>query len=193
MLNILLMIILLIIILIFIILLIGIRLKVRWMKIGSDYDGCLEILIFKKLKVYTMDFKSEDDAGEEESDDESKRDFKEIYKLAKPCFKYFKKFLKDALKAVNINGLENHLVIGFSSFAKTGEYIGYIWTIFSVLTSILPNSRLSAEPSFTGEVLNLKGHLNIDISPLKLVVPIVKLISKKEVRALIKGVRNGNA
>lgn len=190
MLNILLMIILLIIILIFIILLIGIRLKLRWVKIDNDYDGCMEILIFKKLKVYTFNFKSDDD--KKDSEDDEKRDYKEIYKLIKPCFKYFKKFLKDFLKAINVNDLENHLTIGFSNFAKTGEYIGYIWAILSFIRNFIPNSRLSAEPSFTGEVLNLKGHLNIDVSPLKMIVPIVKLISKKEIRALIKGVRNGN-
>ncbi|MBP3226394.1 MAG: DUF2953 domain-containing protein, partial [Methanobrevibacter sp.] len=50
-----------------------------------------------------------------------------------------------------------------SNFAKTGEYIGYVWAISSILTGILPNSRLSAEPSFNGEVLNFKGQMNIDI------------------------------
>ena len=53
MLNILLMIILLIIILIFIIILIGVRITLKWVKIDSEYDGCVQILILKKLKVYT--------------------------------------------------------------------------------------------------------------------------------------------
>ena len=122
---------------------------------------------------------------------------KKIHKIIMPLMNQnptiddLKKFFHDALNAVNINRLENHLVIGFSNFAKTGEYIGYIWAILSILMGTLPNSRLSAEPSFNGEVLNLKGYLNIDINILKLIIPIIKLILKKEIQELIKGVLNG--
>ena len=190
MLNILLMIILLIIILIFIILLFGIRLQVKWLKIDNEYNGCVKILIFKRLTVYTYDLKSDDD--DDDSDEEDReRDFKKLRELAKPCLGDLKKYLHEVLDAVSVNILENHLVIGFSNFAKTGEYIGYIWAIFSIAMGILPNTRLSAEPSFKGEVLNLKGHLNIDISILKLVIPTAKLLLKRHVRALIRGVLDG--
>ena len=192
MLNILLMIILLIIILIFIILLIGIRLKVKWMKIGRNYGGCLEIILFRKLKVYTYNFKSEDEDDEDESeDDENERDLKKLYELAKPCFNDLKIFLHEGLDAVNINRLENNLVIGFYNFARTGEYIGYIWAIFAVINSSIPNSHLRAQPSFAGEVLDLKGFVNIDIYILKLIVPLIRLISKNEIRQLIGGVISG--
>ena len=188
MLNILLMIILLIIIFIFIILLFGIRLTAKWMKIESDYDGCVEILIFKKLKVYSFSLKSDGDDDEDDDEDYPERDIKKIYKLTKPCFKYFKIFLHDFLNSLSINKFENHLIIGFSNFAKTGEYIGYIWAISSVLSKLIPNSYLKSEPSFAGEVLNVKGSANIDISILKLIIPLIRLISKKEIRRLIKGV-----
>ena len=186
------MIILLIIILIFVFLLLGIRLTLQWIKTGSEYDGCLKILIFKKLKIYTLDLKSdEDDESEDDADDEKSRDFKEIYKLAKPCFEYFKEFLYKAITAVSINKLENHLVIGFSSFAKTGEYIGYIWIVTNLINANVSNSKLTAEPSFRGSTLDFKGSANIDISILKLIVPASSLLLKKEVRTLIKGVMNG--
>lgn len=193
MLNILLMIILLIIIIIFIVLLFGIRIRVQWMKLDNDYNGCAKILIFKRLKVYSFDFKSDDDETDEEDeeDEDEPRDLKKIYELAKPCFDDLKTFFHEFLNAVNVNKLENYLVIGFSNFAKTGEYIGYIWAILAVLNTAIPNARLQAQPSFAGEVLNLKGSLNIDISVLKLIVPALKLISKKEIHALIRGVRNG--
>jgi hypothetical protein len=162
------------------------------MKIDSDYDGCVEILIFKKLKVYSFSLKPDDDEDEEEEEeDHPKRDIKKIYELAKPCFKYFKGFLHEFLSSISVNKFENHLIIGFSNFAKTGEYIGYIWAISSVLSKLIPNSYLKSEPSFAGEVLNLKGSANIDISLLKLIIPLIKLISKKEIRRLIRGVING--
>lgn len=185
------MIILLIIIIIFIILLFGIRLTVKWLKIDNEYDGCVKILILKKLTVYTYNLKPDDDSADESGEEDKKRDPKKLYELTKPCFDDLKKFIHNVLDAVNINRLENHLVIGFSNFAKTGEYIGYVWAILSIIMGIIPNSRLSAEPSFNGEVLNLKGYLNIDINLLKLIIPTVKLILKKEIRELIKGVLNG--
>lgn len=191
MLNILLMIILLIIILIFIFLHLGIRLTVQWLKIDNEYEGCAKILILKKLTIYTYNLKSDDKKDEDSGEEKKQLDFKKLYELAKPCFNDLKKFLKDALNAVSINKLENHLVIGFSNFAKTGEYIGYIWAISSIFIGIFPNSRLISEPSFSGEVLNLKGEMNIDINLLKLIIPTVKLIMKKEIRELIKGVLNG--
>ena len=191
MLNILLMIILLIIILIFIILALGIRIKIEWAKINSEIDGCGKILILKKLKVYSFDLKSDDE--EDESDDEEKkeRDYKKLYELAKPCFNDLKLFLHKVFDAISINKLENHLVVGFSNFANTGEYIGYIWAVLTMINSSIPNSRLSAEPSFAGPTLDFKGSLNIDISILKLIKPTIDLLMKKEVRELIKGVRNG--
>ncbi len=191
MLNILLMIILLIIILIFIILLVGIRLKVKWVKIDKDYDGCLEIILFRKLKVYTYNFKSKDDDNDESDEDENEMDLKKLYELVKPCFDDLKKFLHELLDAVDISRIENDLVIGFSNFAKTGEYIGYIWAILAIINSSIPNSHLRAHPSFAGEVLNLKGFMNIDIYVLKLIVPLLRMISKEEIRELIKGVLNG--
>ena len=190
MLNILLMIILLIIIIIFIILLFGIRLTGRWLKADSKYDGCIEVLIFKKLKVYTFDLTSDDDDEESDEEDEG-RDLKELFELAKPCFNDLKTFFHEFLDAVNINRLENDVIIGFSSFAKTGEYIGYIWAIFAVLMGMIPNSRLGVEPSFAGQTLNIKGYVNIDISILKLIIPVLKLISKKQIRTLIRGVLSG--
>lgn len=191
MLNILLMIILLIIILIFIILALGIRITIEWSKINSELDGCGKILILKKLKVYSFDLKSEDDEEEDSDDEEKKRDIKKLYELAKPCFDDLKIFLHKVYNAISINKLENRLVIGFSNFANTGEYIGYIWAVLTVLNTNLPNTHLQAQPSFEGRVLNFKGSLNIDISILKLIKPTFDLIMKKEVRELIKGVRNG--
>jgi hypothetical protein len=48
--------------------------------------------------------------------------------------------------------------------------------------------KLSAEPSFTGSVLDAQGINEVEIYPLKILTPTIKLISKKEVRTFIRGV-----
>lgn len=190
MLNILGMIILIIILFIIILLYIGVKITLIYDKKGSELKGCLKILILKKIKVYSVSYPSEDTDEDEDTKEEDK-DRKDIFELLKPCFEYFKEFVKSFMKCVNITKLDNHLVFGLDSYADTGKYIGYIWSILTVINSAHEKARFSAEPSFNGSVLDGHGANELDINILKLIPPVIKLISKKEVRELIKGVRNG--
>ena len=190
MLNILGMIILIIILFIIILLLIGIKIKLEYYKKGSEVKGCLKILIFKKIKIYSRNFPSQDEDDDEEDEDEEKkqRDIKKIFDLAKPCLNDLLDYLKSALKTMKIKMAKNHLVFGLSDYADTGKYIGIIWGVLSIINSMHDKLRLSAEPSFTGYVIDAEGINEVDIYPLKLVIPTIRLISKKDVRTLIRGV-----
>ena len=182
MLNILLMIILIIIIFIIILLYIGVKIAFIYDKKGSKLKGCLKILILKKIKIYSLEFPSKDEKNDDEDEEEEKdRDRKKIFELAKPCFKYFKEFLKSFTKCIHIAKLENHLIFGLDSYVDTAKYIGYIWSLTSVVNSTHKNARLTAEPSFTGSVLDGKGENELDINILKLIPPAIKLISKNRV------------
>ena len=186
MLNILWMILLIIILLIISFLLLGVKITLNYTKIGSDIKGCLKVLIFKKIKIYSINY-----PRESESDDESEkkdRDNKKISKLLKPCLKDLFEFLKTFLKSIKIIKIENHLIFGKESYADTGKYIGMIWGILSIINSLDEKIKITATPTFTGEVLDAKGINEFEIRLIKLIIPIIKLISKKDVRRLIKGV-----
>ena len=196
MLNILLMIILIIILFIIILLYIGVKISLIYDKTGSKLEGCLKILILKKIKVYSLEYPSPDEEEVEEEDadeeDESEgRNLKELYELAKPCFEDFKIFLKSFDKCIKIQKLDNHLIFGLDSYADTGKYIGQIWGLLSVVNRTHKNVRLSAEPSFNGSVLDVRGVNEIEINILKVIPPALRLVMQKEVRELIRGVRNG--
>ena len=190
MLNILLMIILIIILFIILLLAIGIRISLIYEKTGRNLNGCLKILIFKKIKVYSSRFpKKDDDEEEEEDEDEDKEhNIKKIYKLAKPCFEDLKIYIRSVFKSVNISKIENHLLFGLDSYASTAKYIGIIWSIQSIANNMHKNICFTAEPSFNGSVLDAKGENQLEIKPLKLIVPTIKLLLKKDVRTLIRGV-----
>ena len=195
MLNILLMIILIIILFIIILLYIGVKITLIYEKKGRNINGCLKILILKKIKVYSSTFPSSNEDEKEEDDEEEseKRDkekIKRIFKLAEPCFDYFKIFLNDFLNSISVSKMDNRLTLGLDSYADTGKYIGMIWAIFAMVTSVHPKARLIAIPSFSESVIDAEGDNQIEINILKLIIPTIKLISKKEVRTLIKGVRN---
>ena len=196
MLNILLMIILIIIIFIIILLFIGLKLVFIYEKTGPELKGCLKILILKKIKVYSLDFpkteeSEKDSESEEESEDDEKRDVKKILKLAKPCLDDFKEFLRSFVRCIKVKKMDNHLIFGLDSYADTAKYIGYIWSLLIIVNEAHKNARLTAEPSFNGSILDGKGDNELDINILKLIPAAIRLILKKEVRTLIKGVRNG--
>ena len=192
MLNILGMIILIIILFIIILLYIGVKIAFIYDKKGSKLKGCLKILILKKIKVYSIDFPSKDSKKDDEKEDEKKDpDIKKIFELAKPCLEDLKEFIKSFTKCIHITKLENHLIFGLDSYVDTAKYIGYIWSLLIIVNGSHENARLSAEPSFNGSILDAEGVNELDINILKLVPPTIKLISKKEVRNLIRGVING--
>ncbi len=192
MLNILGMIILIIILFIIILLYLGVRITFIYDKTGPKFQGCLKILILRKIKVYSVHIPDEDEDKKEDEDREHERhDVKKILELAKPCFGYFKDFLESFTKCIHVARLENHLIFGLDSYVDTAKYIGYIWSLMIILNSSHEKARLSAEPSFNGSVIDVKGDNELDINLLKVIPPAVRLISKKEVRTLIRGIRNG--
>ena len=199
MLNILLMIISIIILFIIILLYFGVKISLIYDKKGPELEGCLQISILRKIKVFSKDFLSsqpakkedkkdeEEPKEEEESREDKKDDKKELFKLAKPCFGHFKTFLISAMKCIRVEKLENHLIFGMDSYVETAKYIGYIWSLMIIVNSSHKNAKLSAQPSFNGSILDGNGDNELEINILKLIPPVIRLVLKKEVRTLIKG------
>lgn len=183
------MIILIIILLIILLLIIGIKISFEYEKTGSEFKGCLKILVFKKIRVYTFRFPNEDD-NEDEDREDKKRDIKKIYNLAKPCLDDLIDYLKAILNTLKITRIQNHIIFGMASFADTGMYIGMIWAVLAAINPIDKNIKISAEPSFAGSRLDASGVNQIDVYPLKLLLPTIRLLLKKDVRLLIRGVRD---
>ena len=198
MLNIPLMIISIIILFIIILLYFGVKISLIYDKKGPELEGCLQISILRKIKVFSKDFlssqpnktedkKDEEEKEEEESEEDKKDDKKELFKLAKPCFGHFKTFLISAMKCIRVEKLENHLIFGMDSYVETAKYIGYIWSLMIIVNSSHKNAKLSAQPSFNGSILDGNGDNELEINILKLIPPVIRLVLKKEVRTLIKG------
>ncbi|MBR3141065.1 MAG: DUF2953 domain-containing protein [Methanobrevibacter sp.] len=186
------MIILIIILTIITLLLLGIRISFEFKKAGSEFEGCLKILIFKKIKIYSKQYPSQNKdktETEDKKEDENSQDIKKILELAKPCINDILGFLKKAIKSIKVSKIENHLIFGLDSYADTGEYIGIIWSVFAIIDSFDKNIKLTAEPYFNGgSVIDGCGINEVEIYPLKLIVPGLQLILKKEIRLLVKEV-----
>ena len=192
------MIISIIILFIIILLYFGVKISLIYDKKGPELEGCLQISILRKIKVFSKDFlssqpnktedkKDEEEKEEEESEEDKKDDKKELFKLAKPCFGHFKTFLISAMKCIRVEKLENHLIFGMDSYVETAKYIGYIWSLMIIVNSSHKNAKLSAQPLFNGSILDGNGDNELEINILKLIPPVIRLVLKKEVRTLIKG------
>ena len=192
MLNILVMIILIIILFIIIQLHIGIRIALIYEKKGRTFKGCLKIIILKKISIYTIRFPEEsEDEDDDDAEDGEGTDFRRMFELMKPCLEDINEYLKSFVKCIHVKKLENHLIFGLDSYADTAKYIGYIWSLLIIVNKSHENARLSAEPSFNGSILDASGDNQLEINLLKVLPPTLRLLSKKEVRTLIRGVRSG--
>ncbi len=169
----------------------GIRISLNFNKTGSKVSGIVKIQILKKIAIYNSAKEKESSDDKKEEDDEDKES-KNLLKPLKNALPHLLGFLKKTTKAIKVHKLEGHLDFGLASFADTGQYIGYIWGVINFIKVLYPNSKLSAQPVFGDPVTDLNLKLDIDINLLKLIIPAIMLISKKEVRELIKSLR-GNS
>ena len=185
MLNILMMIIFIIIISILILLIIGVKISLTYNKKGDEIKGCLKIIILKKIKIYSLEFPSN---NKEEFEKKDKNiNTKKLLKLSKPCLKEIIKYVISILKKIKIKKIQNHIIFGKDSYADTGKYIGIIWAILSIINSIDKNIKISAEPSFNGSTLDGYGVNEVEINILKILYPTIKFLLKKDIRKLIRG------
>ena len=126
---------------------------------------------------------------EKESD---KKGFKEKFNEIKPILKEvknskreLKKFLKDVLKSIDIKKLEGHLTIGLTDHTTTVKIASWIWSIGAIVNSN-KSSSLTVDPKFTEQILDFEGNLELKINLLKLIIFSLILVTKKNIRELIK-------
>ena len=130
--------------------------------------------------------------SEEGEDGEEEKSLREKYKEIKPILNELKKakeelktFLKNILKAINLKRLEGHLIIGLSDHATTIKIASWIWSIGAIVNSKKP-TLLTVEPRFTEIIVDFEGRIELKINLLLLLIYSLLLLTKKNIRELIK-------
>ena len=183
--------ILLVIILIILLIILFSRIKISltFTKNDKTFKGQIKIIIIEKIKIYTYNFTTQHN-----SDKETNKNIpyiRKIYTILKPCKEDLINYLKVIIKKIKITKAQNHIIFGLDNYAETGTYIGIIWGILAIINQFDENLKISAEPSFNGTRFNIYGENNIEINLFKLIIPTIQLISKKNIRKLIKGKIHG--
>ena len=127
--------------------------------------------------------------GEEDGD---KKGLKEKYEEIKPILKELKKskeelkgFLNNILKAIDLKKLEGNLIIGLSDHTTTVKIASWIWSIGAIVNSSKP-TQLSVEPRFNEVITDFEGKIELKINILLLLIHSLTLLTKKNIRELIK-------
>ena len=135
---------------------------------------------------------SEGESESEEEKEEDEKGLKEKYEEIKPILKELKKskeelkgFLKDILKAIDLKKLEGNLIIGLSDHTTTVKIASWIWSIGAIVNSSKP-TQLSVEPRFNEVITDFEGKIELKINILLLLIHSLVLLTKKNIRELIK-------
>ena len=133
----------------------------------------------------------EEPKGESESEEDEKG-LKEKYEEIKPILKELikskeelKSFLKNILKAINLKKLEGKLIIGLSDHTTTVKIASWIWSVGAIVNSSKP-TLLSVEPRFNEVIIDFEGKIELKINILLLLIYSLALLTKKNIRDLIK-------
>ena len=143
------------------------------------------------------DEESKSEENEEKSESEGEEDgdkkgLKEKYEEIKPILKELKKskeelkgFLKNILKAIDLKKLEGNLIIGLNDHTTTVKIASWIWSIGAIVNSSKP-TQLSVDPRFNEVITDFEGKIELKINILLLLIHSLTLLTKKNIRELIK-------
>lgn len=173
--------IILLIILIFISL--GIRLVGSINKNGASLKFFFKVLIFSKIKIFSIEYPKTSKDEEKEEDGESNPI---AFDLIKPCIKPALDFLKSFFKSLNVKVLDGHMDFGLSSYVSTAKYVGYMWAVLVVVNSTHEKANLTVTPCFDEPIFDFNGLIDVKINLFKLIVPFIRLISNRNILKLIK-------
>ena len=169
--------------------------KVTILKIAIfTRKGTKEIIdsIMPKKDEDSEENEEESESEEEKEEEEEKKGLKEKYEEIKPILKELKKskkelksFLKDILKAIDLKKLEGNLIIGLSDHTTTVKIASWIWSIGAIVNGSKP-TQLSVEPRFNEVITDFEGKIELKINILLLLIYSLVLLTKKNIRELIK-------
>ena len=169
--------------------------KVTILKIAIfTRKGTKEIIdsIMPKKDEDSEENEEESESEEEKEEEEEKKGLKEKYEEIKPILKELikskeelKNFLKNILKAIDLKKLEGNLIIGLSDHTTTVKIASWIWSIGAIVNSSKP-TLLTVEPRFNEVITDFEGKIELKINILLLLIYSLVLLTKKNIRELIK-------
>ena len=142
---------------------------------------------FKLLLTSIPVYRSEQEKRERKKKKKpSPRSPQENLSLVTKLFNPLSGLLRAVLRHTRVKELDCSIDVGLSDPVQTGMVCGVCYPVWETIHPFVPNASFSLSPVFIEEVLNasLKGSLSLRIASI--LVPLLRLFTKKEFRMLRK-------
>ena len=143
---------------------------------------------FKLLLATLPIYKTEQKKGKrkEEIIPRMGRPPQESLSLFRKLYSPFMRLLIAVLRNTHVKELDCRMDVGLPNPVQTGMVCGMSYPLWETIHPLIPNGTFAIFPIFTGEVFNasLKGSLSLKI--VLILVPLLRLFTKKEFRMLRK-------
>jgi len=161
--------------------------------LNLNVDG-LKISGYFKLtwiRIRLLQSKFPDKKEVKREEDNKQFDFKKLPRIISLLYQsspYILRIFNALLKSSRFERFNMNLKLGLGSPYNTALISGYLFALIPLL-NLIPEIYLSFEPDFHKEKLNATMNLKIKIRLLRIVIELLKALTKKPVRSLIKELR----
>ncbi|MFQ6076765.1 MAG: DUF2953 domain-containing protein, partial [Candidatus Bathyarchaeia archaeon] len=166
--------------------------RVAWLKgfltvvMSSDEGGrFLTVMIFG-LRIHRRCLEEKE---EEKMRRVDWRSLLESWRLLQSLFDPLMRVVGALLKSVSFEELSCDLEAGLPDPAFAGVLFGYLYAFRALVQTAFPRGRISLNPVFTRSVFNYSLRSTFRLTLWRLVVPMLRLFTKRETRALMKTFR----
>lgn len=154
----------------------------------------LKVRIIKRTIPEEEEKEEKEEKEKEEKKKKTKFDvdtFLEILKEVKESIKYLTPIIRAFLKSIKLEKFSLNLNIGFTSPVSTALISGYFWSVSSIL-NLISSVNLSITPDFQNSKLDGTLELELRLTLFRIVAALIKALTKKPVRDLIRSMRKLN-
>ena len=185
-----------ILIIIFSLLFINLHIQINYKVKNTEINAIISIKILK-LKIFNKRFNNKQTQNELSTSEEPEKnktktplkdkinEIKPLIPLIKNSKEILKNFLKICRKSIKLNNFETHISLGLYDYVDTVKIVGFL-SMLNILPNLSKKVSITTEALFGEEIIKSNGKISFKIRLFKPFLGLLKLISDKNIREIIK-------
>ncbi|MDD2643766.1 MAG: hypothetical protein PHC65_03710 [Methanobacteriaceae archaeon] len=185
-----------ILIIIFSLLFINLHIQINYKVKNTEINAIISIKILK-LKIFNKRFNNKQTQNELSTSEEPEKnktktplkdkinEIKPLIPLIKNSKKILINFLKIIRQSIKLNKFETHTSLGLYDYVDTVKIVGFL-SMLNILPNLSKKVSITTEALFGEEIIKSNGKISFKIRLFKPFLGLLKLISDKNIREIIK-------
>ena len=155
-------------------------------------ENLFRLFLFS-IPIYTSTIDEETEKEEEEK--EEKTDYRSIlerirsFTSSRGLLQPFVRTLKAILRHIHLRELDARIKVGLPDPFQTGMLCALFYPLRQVYHSLIPVGSIELTPVFSEEIYNASIRGRITLSIIMILIPIMRLLLKKDFRTLLRSAR----